>query len=206
MPLDGAVTLSGVVDANGLPRDMKNLGSFEANLVKLALDLVAEEKFKPGTHDGISASVAVTIEIGLQTCAKRVKGDAAEPYQVTLRSHPVQALSVRSEPAVAPATPDSNGTAGSHKWDGITRPVPLLEPEAKYPKAARKQGLTGVCLVGLIVDANGMPQNVHILKSLEPSLDQSAVESVRKYRFKPATKDGVPVAVEVNIEVNFRLY
>jgi TonB family protein len=37
-------------------------------------------------------------------------------------------------------------------------------------------------------------------------LDQKAVEAVRHYRFKPATLQGKPVPVEVNIEVNFRIY
>jgi TonB family protein len=37
-------------------------------------------------------------------------------------------------------------------------------------------------------------------------LDQKALEAVRKYRFKPAMKAGVPVPVMITVEVNFRLY
>ena len=38
-------------------------------------------------------------------------------------------------------------------------------------------------------------------------LDEKAMEAVSKYKFKPAMKDGkTPVAVYVNVEVNFRLY
>jgi len=37
-------------------------------------------------------------------------------------------------------------------------------------------------------------------------LDEKAIEAVRQWKFKPATKDGHPVAVQVNIEVSFRLY
>jgi TonB family protein len=89
----------------------------------------------------------------------------------------------------------------------MSAPVPLLQPQAEYSDYARKKGISGICLLGLIVDANGMPQNIHVIKSLEPSLDQNAIEAVKKYRFKPAIKDGtVPVPVVVNIEVNFRLY
>jgi TonB family protein len=37
-------------------------------------------------------------------------------------------------------------------------------------------------------------------------LDQKAVEAVRKWKFEPAMKDGKPVAVQISVEVNFRLY
>jgi len=61
--------------------------------------------------------------------------------------------------------------------------------------------------VGLIVDAQGNPQNVHILRALGMGLDDKAMDAVRKYKFKPAMRDGkTPVAVNLQIEVNFRLY
>jgi outer membrane biosynthesis protein TonB len=37
-------------------------------------------------------------------------------------------------------------------------------------------------------------------------LDEKALEAVQKYRFKPAMKDGKPVAAMIGVEVNFRLY
>lgn len=208
-PLDGVVTLSGVVNADGFPRDIKTLSQYETDLDKLAVSLVLAERFKPGTHDGIPAAVAITIEVGLQTCMKRVHGGHSnEANQLTLRTHPVQAIAVRSVPGTALATPAENTTPGFYKIGGsVSAPVPLLYPEAKFSKYARKNKISGVCLLGLIVDANGMPQNVHIIKSLEPSLDQNAIEAAKEYRFKPAMKDGtIPVPVVVNIEVNFRLY
>jgi TonB family protein len=59
----------------------------------------------------------------------------------------------------------------------------------------------------LIVDAQGNPQNVHIVRTLGMGLDEKALEAVRKYKFKPAMKDGkIPVPVPITVEVNFRLY
>jgi protein TonB len=55
------------------------------------------------------------------------------------------------------------------------------------------------------VDAQGNPQRVQVVHALGKGLDEKAVEAVRRYRFKPATLQGKPVAVELNIEVNFRL-
>jgi protein TonB len=63
-----------------------------------------------------------------------------------------------------------------------------------------------VCVVGLIVDSTGNTQHVHIVRALGMGLDEKAMEAVRQYKFKPAQFKGKNVAVEVNIEVNFRIY
>jgi TonB family protein len=89
----------------------------------------------------------------------------------------------------------------------VSAPVPLFQPEAEFSDEARRAKYQGVCLVGLIVDAQGNPQNVHIVRPLGMGLDEKAMEAVRKYKFKPAMRDGkTPVPVYVNVEVNFRLY
>jgi protein TonB len=89
----------------------------------------------------------------------------------------------------------------------VSAPVPLFQPEAEFSDEARRAKYQGVCLVGLIVDAQGNPQSVHIVRALGMGLDEKAMEAVRKYKFKPAMRDGkTPVPVYVNVEVNFRLY
>lgn len=89
----------------------------------------------------------------------------------------------------------------------VSAPVPIFQPEAEFSDEARRAKYQGVCLVGLIVDAQGNPQNVHIVRALGMGLDEKAMEAVRKYKFRPAMRDGkTPVPVYVNIEVNFRLY
>ena len=49
----------------------------------------------------------------------------------------------------------------------------------------------------------GEPKDVHVVKSLEKDVDQSAVDAVQKWRFEPARKDGQPVAVKVSVEIRF---
>ena len=50
------------------------------------------------------------------------------------------------------------------------------------------------------------PQNPRVIRSLGMGLDEKALGAVRQYRFKPALKDGKPVAVRITVSVNFRLY
>ncbi|MGD0730541.1 MAG: energy transducer TonB [Terracidiphilus sp.] len=106
--------------------------------------------------------------------------------------------------------PGYGGGAGGGLYKiggGVSAPVPLFQPEAEFSDEARRAKYQGICLVGLIVDAQGNPQNIHVLRSLGMGLDEKAMEAVRKYKFKPAMKDGkTPVPVEVAIEVNFHLY
>ena len=58
----------------------------------------------------------------------------------------------------------------------------------------------------MVVDQNGRPRLVKIARSLGMGLDEKAIAAVRSWKFEPAMKDGRPVAVQVNVEVNFRLY
>jgi len=89
----------------------------------------------------------------------------------------------------------------------VSAPVPLVQPEAEFSDEARRAKYQGVCLISLIVDAQGNPQNPRVVRALGMGLDEKALEAVRKYKFKPAMKDGkTPVPVPITIEVNFRLY
>ena len=84
--------------------------------------------------------------------------------------------------------------------------VPIFTPEAEFSDEARRQKYQGVCMISLIVDAHGNPQSLRLVRRLGMGLDEKAMEAVLRYRFKPAKKDGKPVAVRMTVEVNFRLY
>jgi TonB family protein len=83
--------------------------------------------------------------------------------------------------------------------------VAIVKPEPEYSEEARKAKWQGAVLLQLVVDENGVPQEIRVVKSLGLGLDQKAIEAVQKWRFKPGLKDGKPVPVSANIEVNFRL-
>jgi periplasmic protein TonB len=90
--------------------------------------------------------------------------------------------------------------------DGVTAPVPLFTPEAEFSDEARRQKYQGVCMISLVVDAHGNPQNPRVVHPLGMGLDERALQAVQLYRFKPALKDGRPVPVTITIAVNFRLF
>jgi TonB family protein len=85
-------------------------------------------------------------------------------------------------------------------------PVPMYVVQPEYTQQAREAKVSGIVLVNLVVDEQGRPQNVHILRGLGNGLDEKAVEAVKQYKFKPAMVDGTPVSATLNIEVNFKLF
>jgi protein TonB len=89
---------------------------------------------------------------------------------------------------------------------GVAAPQVIYAPEPEFTEQARQAKVTGKVVVYLQVNPEGRPMHVRIVRGLGMGLDQKALEAVRQYKFKPATKDGHPVTVEMNIEVNFHIY
>jgi TonB family protein len=113
--------------------------------------------------------------------------------------------------AIAPtsqAEPTDVIPPGPYKIGGrISAPVLKHRVTARYTDEARRAHYQGVCLIGLIVDAQGKPRNIHVARALGMRLDEKAIEAIREYKFKPALMDHTtPVPVQITIEVDFRLY
>jgi len=89
---------------------------------------------------------------------------------------------------------------------GVSAPRPLETPEPEFSEEARKAKYQGVVVLEIIVGADGRVRNPRVVRSLGMGLDEKAREKVLTWKFAPATKDGRPVAVEMNIEVSFNLY
>jgi TonB family protein len=106
-------------------------------------------------------------------------------------------------------TPDQVEDAGNvYKIGGdVSAPAVKHTVEAEFPKSANlPKGQSAICLIGLIVDRDGMPQKVHVTRSAGKDFDTNAMQAVQQYRFNPALRHGHPVAVWITIEVNFKKY
>jgi len=101
---------------------------------------------------------------------------------------------------------DTDSEGVYHIGKGISAPQPLNTVEAEFSEEARRANYQGICLIQMVVDAQGNPQNPRVIRPLGMGLDEKALEAVKKYRFRPAMKDGhIPVPVRITVEVNFRL-
>jgi TonB family protein len=88
---------------------------------------------------------------------------------------------------------------------GVKAPIVTYKVEPKYTKEARAAKIEGAVVLSLIVTETGDVKNIEVKRGLEKGLDQNAVAAVETWKFQPATKDGKPVSVFANVEVNFRL-
>jgi len=89
---------------------------------------------------------------------------------------------------------------------GVTAPTLIYKTEPEYSEEARKAKYQGTVILACIVGADGKPRSLRVQHSLGMGLDEKALEAVREWKFSPAEKDGKPVAVAVNVEVQFRLF
>jgi TonB family protein len=210
--LDGVVKLSALVDENGVPRSIQALHSDDARLDNFAIGLVAEQRFKPGTYNGAPAAVAIELTAALHTCALQAKKKTAqEDTMLTLSSHPFFRIAILNQPSASPesatrvpAASTASSVAADRRSGEISPPAAIFQPNPQYSKAARQKKTAGTCLIGATIDANGVPQDVRVVESLEPSLDHNSIETINTWRFNPALRDGtVPVPFEVTIAVTF---
>lgn len=109
-------------------------------------------------------------------------------------------------PGFGPGYGGGTGGGPFRVGGGVSAPKEIYAPEPEYSEEARKVKQMGVVVLRLVVGADGLPRDIQVVRALGLGLDEKAIEAVRKWRFEPARKDGKPVAVAVNIEVNFHLY
>lgn len=109
-------------------------------------------------------------------------------------------------PGVGPGHGGGIGGGVFHVGGGVSAPRAIYDPEPEYSEEARKAKYQGTCVLILVVGPDGRSRDIHIARSLGLGLDEKAIDAVKQWKFEPAMKDGKPVAVQIQVEVDFRLY
>jgi TonB family protein len=139
-----------------------------------------------------------------------------QPTQQPAPAAPSTASPDQAAPAKPPC-PNPDASGNYHVGCGVTPPKLLYQSEPQFSEIARQQGIEGIATLSFIVDAQGNPENVHVIKSIADTvdskhraaaltLDQVAIDTVKNYKFKPATKDGKPVPIILNVSIKFEAY
>jgi TonB family protein len=101
---------------------------------------------------------------------------------------------------------NTNQSAPLKVGGDVTAPRVIYQPDPEYSEKARKAGRQGSCVLRLIVGADGKPYDISEVRTLGMGLDEKAIEAVRRWVFEPARRAGKPVAVQIDVQVSFRLY
>ena len=97
--------------------------------------------------------------------------------------------------------------------EALDTPQPKAEPEgassspqSSHRAAASAHVKQGKIVVSAVVASNGALEQVRVVHSVSPEVDLQAIQTASKWKFKPGKKNGLPVPVLINVEVNFSLY
>jgi TonB family protein len=142
--------------------------------IPVAMDAVRQWTYQPTEVKGERVEVATEVEVEIT------------PYK---------------RPNPAPAPPQSKAPQGKGKFEP---PVPITKVAPEFTPEASAAKFHGFVQVSLVVDVNGVPKDMKVMKSVGMGLDAKAMEAVAKWRFHPGTVDGKPVAVQATVDLEFR--
>jgi TonB family protein len=86
---------------------------------------------------------------------------------------------------------------------GVTPPRAVRTAAVGYPDGVAGRDRRGTVVLDVVLMEDGTPKIVRILRSMDADFDERAVQAFEQWRFSPAMKDGRPVRVRMNAEVNF---
>ena len=90
--------------------------------------------------------------------------------------------------------------------EGMTPPRVLNSIDPSSNEYAQKYGIAGMELLRTVVDATGVPRQMAIARPIGFGLDEKAVDAIKNSHFQPATINGQPVPVVIDLVVTFRIY
>jgi TonB family protein len=180
--VQGIVVLHALISKAGTVEQLQVVSGPEMLRVS-ALDAVRQWTYKPYLLNGQPTEVETTINVNYTLVG---------PAPATEEQGP-------QDPGSASVTPRRIGGA-------VSAPTVAYQVSPQYSDQAKKAKFNGMVLLSLVVDAQGQPQNVRMVRGVGMGLDEKAIEAVKQYKFKPAMEAGEPVPVQLNIEVNFKIF
>ena len=108
-----------------------------------------------------------------------------------------QILSIQGDAVSAPARVRvSSGVAQGRKLSDV---API------YPPMARVARVQGPVVMAVVIGLDGSVQNLHVLSTASPLLNQAAIDAVRQWKYKPYLLNGKATEVDTTVTVNFTL-
>ena len=128
---------------------------------------------------------------------------SATPTPAVVIITPTPTATPTPTPIPAPAV-DRNRVYSNREVSERARIV--SQPKPPYTEEARKNQITGVVVLRVVLKFDGSIGNISVVSGLQYGLTDQAIAAARNIKFTPATKDGVPVSVAAQVEYVFNLY
>ena len=88
---------------------------------------------------------------------------------------------------------------------GVTQGLKVHDVMPQYPQMAKIARVQGPVVLAAVIGKDGAIQNLHVISTASPLLNQAALEAVKQWRYRPYILNGEPVEVDTTITVNFTL-
>ena len=97
------------------------------------------------------------------------------------------------------------GDSSVYRPPGVfSGPTPLDKADPKYPQSIIEQHVDGEVVLYAIVRKDGSVDGIQLVRKLDPQLDKNSMEALARWKFRPGTRDGIPVDVEMVVHIPFR--
>jgi TonB family protein len=98
----------------------------------------------------------------------------------------------------------ANAKDGESQVD-FTAPEIIITATPQFNQVARELGVDGVSQIHVTVSANGIPVGFQVVRAVGAGMDEEALKTVYQYQFQPATRDGHPVAADIDVNLSFQV-
>jgi len=173
--IEGTVTLEANVDTNGKVTMLRLVKGLGYGLDERARDAVLTWKFAPASRNGVAVQAITQIDVHFDKPAR---------FLLSLEE--------------SGATPPTINTR-------VAPPTIVTRVEPQYTDEARALHYQGTVVVQVTIGEDGIVKIDRVVRGLDYGLTESATDALKQWKFRPGTKDGKPIAVSLNIEVNFNL-
>ena len=191
--IQGIVILETVISAAGQVTDVKVLRSVDPLIDAAALTAVRQWAYTPTVVEGTAVPVVMT-----ETVRFVLDGTTEDAAPAQVEGSP----SPSPRAATAPAPSGSTRVVRIGRGD-IPRPTRTTDIAPAYPDAAIQARKAGIVILETEINATGQVTNVKVLRSVDPLLDQAAVDAARQWVYTPTVLDGKAVPVVMTETVNF---
>ena len=201
--VQGQVVLQAFIGRDGSVQSVSTING-KAALAAAATQAVQQWRYRPypDQTNPIPVQTLITFNFSLKPPPTATTQAGKSPH--TVSAYPANTVSLAA--TTAPTLGD-NSLPGDTKIysrrDGVSEPQKIYGPDPAYTQQASKARLEGAVVLQIVVKPDGTVGTVKVVQGLGKGLDQSAQKTISTWRFKPSLKDGKPVAVRVDVTINF---
>ena len=181
----------------------------KGHLPKLAQDQIVPPKAPPTIAPKLAVEPSVVVQKDLKLADNNMPNIGAPNSTLngfSMGNGSGTGLGSGNGSGIGPGSGGNMGGGLYHVGGSVRPPVLTHQVDPEFSEEARKAKFSGNVQVYLIVDEQGNPSHVRVVRGVGMGLDEKAVDAVRQYRFKPAMRDGKPVRVDLYIDVNFQIF